>query len=76
MSKNSNSYKFYIEGGVVEITDGETVLKMRKIWWFYHLVASIVTNKEGNSDIANGDKKKSYEGRWWIETPSRELIGS
>ena len=31
--------------------------KWEKIWWFYHLVASIVTNKEGNSDIANGDKK-------------------
>ena len=49
--------------------------KVGEVWWFYHLVDSMVRDRVHKKGfwIASGDKKKSYEGRWWIETPSHEL---
>ena len=43
-----------------KITHGETVLKNKEIWWFYHLVVSKVRNRNHKREFqvtSNGEKK-------------------
>ena len=77
MLENSDGNEFYVVGGVLETIHGETVLRMGKVWWFYHLVALMVRNRahKRGSQIASDGEKKSCETRWWIETPSRKSTG-
>ena len=61
-----DSYKFFVLGGVLKITHGETVLRMERNMVILYLIALMIrdrTHRRG-SRIASGGEKKSYKGIW------------